>query len=100
MRNRQMGRGMMTPPQIQRRNTMLKFCRGALAGISLLVAASTASLATPSSIIFIPSTDVQAPDTNHLGLDSYFSYNNPNSGTVTDFGYTRGFKGRFELGVD
>jgi hypothetical protein len=79
---------------------MLKLCRPMLFGFGLLAAAATSSWATPSSIIFIPSTDVQAPNTNHLGLDSYFSYNNPRSGTVTDFGYTRGFNGRFELGLD
>jgi hypothetical protein len=79
---------------------MLNSCLRVLAGLSLVVTAATASWATPSSIIFIPSTDVQAPDTNHLGFDGYFTFDNPDAAAVTDLGYTRGFKGRFELGVD
>src|SRR6476620_5033289 len=70
-----LGRRTLGLPVIQRRYTIrLKFCAGALVGVGLLAVAATSSWATPSSIIFIPSTDVQAPNTNHLGLDSYFSY--------------------------
>jgi hypothetical protein len=79
---------------------MLKSCLRVLAGLSLMAVAATTSWATPSSIIFIPSVDVQAPDTNHLGFDGYFTFDNPGTGALTDLGYTRGFKGRFELGID
>ncbi|RNC65619.1 MAG: hypothetical protein ED859_17270 [Desulfuromonadales bacterium] len=39
--------------------------------MALLVSASGIALATPSTQIWIPSTDVQAFGTAHLGLDSY-----------------------------
>src|SRR4029079_76497 len=88
-------------PQLQRRTTTVsKSCLGVLFGLSLMAFAHPVAWATPSSIIFIPSTDVQAPNTNHLGFDGYFSYNNPSSGTVTDLGSTRAFRGRLEVGVD
>ena len=79
---------------------MLKTCLCALTGLSLLVAATAASWATPSSIVFIPSTDVRAPEQNHLDFDGYFTFDDPGTGAVTVLGYTRGFQGRFELGID
>jgi hypothetical protein len=79
---------------------MLKFCLRTLAAVSLLAGTAVATWATPSTIIFIPSTDVQAPDTNHLGLDGYYTFDDPSTPAVVDLGYTRGFKGRFELGID
>jgi hypothetical protein len=79
---------------------MLKSCLRALAALSLLAGTTVATWATPSTVIFIPSTDVQAPDTNHLGLDTYFTFDDPGTSPVTDLGYTRGFRGRFELGID
>src|SRR5689334_20962202 len=57
------------------------------------------ALATPSTIIYIPSTDIQAPKTMHFGIDSYFTFDNQGTGNVTDTGLTWGFK-RFEVGVD
>ena len=38
----------------------------------LVVAAAGAALATPSTQIWIPSTDIQAFKTVHLGIDNYF----------------------------
>jgi hypothetical protein len=79
---------------------MLRSCLRVLAGLSLLAVTAATSWATPSSIIFIPSVDVQAPNTNHLGLDTYFTFDDPGTGVVSDLGYTRGFPGRFEIGID
>src|ERR1043166_3571818 len=79
---------------------MRKTCHSLLASLCLLIGVTVSSWATPSSIIYIPSTDVQAPNTNHLGFDGYFSFDTPAAGTITDLGYTRGFNGRFELGID
>jgi hypothetical protein len=58
------------------------------------------ALATPSTIIFIPSTDLQAPKTMHFGLDAYYTFDNKAGTTnIVDTGVTWGFK-RFEFGFD
>ena len=52
--------------------------------------------ATPSTAIWIPSTDIQAADKTHLGIDNYFNH----AGTVAqDYGLTWGGK-NFEFGID
>lgn len=69
----------------------------------LLVAALCtvgAVFATPSTLVWIPSTDIQPDKTWHLGIDNYFTadagYRSP-----TDVGLTYGFaKGRAEAGID
>ena len=45
---------------------MLKSCLRALAAVSLLAGTAVATRATPSTIIFIPSTDVRTPDQNPI----------------------------------
>ena len=51
----------------------------------LVVAVAGAALATPSTQIWIPSTDIQAFKTVHLGIDNYFRASaNPNSFTGRD----------------
>lgn len=82
--------------------------------MTLTVAASTAALATPSTQIWIPSTDVQPYKTLHLGIDNYFraSGNSKSAPTPTatrdanvmDIGLTAGVlpfeKLQMEVGVD
>jgi hypothetical protein len=60
----------------------------------------TVALATPSTLVWIPSTDIQTNNTWHLGVDNYFS---PTAGTrsATDIGPEYGFwNGRAEAGFD
>lgn len=79
---------------------MLRSCLRALATFSLLAGAAVATWATPSSIVLIPSTDVREPGQNHLDFDGYFTFDSPAASPVTVLGYSRGFPGRFEAGVD
>lgn len=51
---------------------MQKTMRVFTLAMTLLVAAAGAALATPSTQIWIPSTDVQPYKTFHLGIDNYF----------------------------
>lgn len=53
--------------------------------------------ATPSTLIWVPSTDLQTQGTWHLGIDDYFTSNNGQF--PTDIGLTYGFKGG-EVGID
>jgi len=92
---------------------MKKINRMALA-LALTVATSTAALATPSTQIWIPSTDVQAYKTLHVGVDNYTrtkDIKDPVTGASTekrnniyDFGLTAGVlpleKLQMEVGVD
>ena len=61
--------------------------------------------ATPSSIIWIPSTDIQSRDKTHLGIDNYFTMNRLKPGestaafTTPIIGLTWGAK-NFEFGFD
>ena len=64
-----------------------------------LAAAGTAS-ATPTSIIWNPSVDVQAPGTKHLGLDAYFPTEGDQAIIRNDLGLTWGVGSGFEIGVD
>lgn len=79
-----------------------------LAGLALTVAASTAAFATPSTQIWIPSTDVQAVKTVHLGIDNYVRADRKSDGSrdpnVFDIGLTAGVlpfeKVQLEVGID
>ncbi|WP_425058188.1 hypothetical protein SCACP_28370 [Sporomusa carbonis] len=58
--------------------------------------------ATPSTIIWIPSTDIQPADKTHLGIDNYSTVKpNGTTGAFTtpDYGLTWGRK-NFEYGID
>ena len=89
---------------------MKKITKILMLAISLLVVTSGAALATPSTQIWIPSTDIQAYKTVHLGIDNYFrAASNPNSVTgrdanVMDIGLTVGVlpfeKLQMEIGFD
>lgn len=77
----------------------------ALTGLALIVAASTAAFATPSTQIWIPSTDVQAYKTVHLGIDNYIRTSSVGGGANTfDLGLTAGVlpfeKIQAEVGID
>jgi hypothetical protein len=74
--------------------------RTALATLALASAALGTAWSTPSTIIFIPSTDVQAPKTWHFGLDSYFTFDGTGTGNTVDTGLTYGLPGRLEVGFD
>lgn len=68
--------------------------------ILALIVIAGACYATPSTLIWIPSTDIQSDRTWHLGIDNYFT---PTDGfrSATDVGVTYGFaKGRAEAGID
>ena len=71
----------------------------ALAALALAVLCATAAHATPSTLIWIPSTDIQANKVWHLGIDNYSV---PSGGSLpTDYGITYGLlDGRAEVGVD
>lgn len=79
----------------------------AISAILLSLVLSASALATPSTQIWIPSTDIQATGTTHLGFDNYNSIGLPNgaaAGTgVTnyyDFGVTYGAISGLEVGFD
>lgn len=86
----------------------MKKLASALTGLALTVAASTAAFATPSTQIWIPSTDVQAFKTGHLGIDNYVRADRKNDGSrdpnVYDIGLTAGVlpfeKVQMEVGID
>lgn len=83
-----------------------------LMATALLGATCMAAFATPSSQIWIPSTDIQAFGTVHLGIDNYFrsthhsNFNLPGhrDNNVLDIGLTVGVlpfdKLQMEVGVD
>lgn len=76
--------------------------------MTLVVSAAGIASATPSTQIWIPSTDVQAYKTLHLGIDNYIKVSKNASGTKTpnayDLGLTAGVlpfeKIQMEVGVD
>src|ERR1035437_4118908 len=51
---------------------MNKAAKALIQAMTLTIAAASAAMATPSTQIWIPSTDVQAYKTFHLGIDNYF----------------------------
>lgn len=69
----------------------------------LLLASATAALATPSTQIWIPSTDVQKFGTGHLGIDNYVVTEGDGS-PIYDLGLTFGVlpteKVQMEIGAD
>jgi len=75
---------------------------------TLALAAATMAHATPSTQIWIPSTDVQAFKTVHLGVDNYVRTSNNSAGTrdpnIFDAGLTAGVlpfeKVQMEVGID
>lgn len=78
-----------------------------LAAACVVVAMACGSaMATPSTQIWIPSTDVQDFKTLHLGIDNYIRFSDaPNAGVNTfDVGLTAGVlpfeKFKMEIGVD
>ncbi|MFH1386350.1 MAG: hypothetical protein ABIH50_01625 [bacterium] len=76
-------------------------CRAICLLVSLLVGG--AALATPSTQIWNPSTDIQAKGTWHLGIDDYFSVEDKGSGGQqfpTDLGLTYGVISGVEIGAD
>lgn len=73
--------------------------RTALALGLLMIVVGVAG-ATPSTLVWIPSTDIQADGTWHLGIDNYFT---PTAGSKspTDVGLTYGLlSGKLEVGLD
>jgi hypothetical protein len=77
-----------------------------ITAMALTVAATGVAMATPSTQIWIPSTDVQAFKTLHLGLDNYIrtSSDRSVSNHVYDLGITAGIlpfeKVQAEIGLD
>jgi hypothetical protein len=62
-----------------------------------LAAFAGAAYSTPSTLIWIPSTDIQPAKVGHLGIDVYV----PSAGnTLTDFGLTIGDGKGIEGGID
>ena len=84
---------------------MKKMIKIVTLAMTLTIAVSGAAMATPSTQIFIPSTDIQAFKTGHLGIDNYIRTSNkggfPN---YYDLGLTAGVlpfeKIQMEIGVD
>lgn len=73
--------------------------------LSILTATCGAALATPSTQIWIPSTDIQPYKTLHLGIDNYIRTSKQGgSPNVLDIGLTAGVlpfeKLQMEIGVD
>jgi hypothetical protein len=65
------------------RPTIRKTILSALCAAATLCAAAGSALATPSTQIWIPSTDVQAYKTIHLNVDSYIRTKSNADGSVT-----------------
>jgi hypothetical protein len=69
--------------------------------VSLVLASG--ALATPSTQIWNPSTDIQAAGSWHLGIDDYFTIDDRTSGGynyLTDLGLTYGVLPGVEVGID
>ena len=84
---------------------MRKSIRTIILGSVLTLAASTAALATPSTQIWIPSTDIQTYKTLHLGIDNYVrTSSNLGNANYYDIGLTAGVlpfeKIQAEIGID
>jgi hypothetical protein len=75
-----------------------------LIAAALLFAGATSALATPSTQIWIPSTDIQAFGTGHLGIDNYIPAEGEGSVPLYVLGLTVGIlpfeKVQAEIGVD
>lgn len=86
---------------------MKRLSRILITAMALTIAATGVAMATPSTQIWIPSTDVQAFKTLHLGLDNYLRTSSGDSDTrpnVYDLGLTAGVlpfeKVQAEIGID
>lgn len=84
---------------------MTKSIRTLILGSLLTLATSGAAMATPSTQIWIPSTDIQAFKTLHLGIDNYIrTTSNGGGNNYSDLGLTAGIlpfeKLQMEIGVD
>lgn len=84
---------------------MKKISKILIMAMALTVAATGAAMATPSTQIWIPSTDVQGFKTLHLGIDNYTRTSNGSTvGDVYDLGLTAGVlpfeKLQAEIGID
>ncbi|NLC57408.1 MAG: hypothetical protein GX774_11265 [Armatimonadetes bacterium] len=82
---------------------MLRVFHGGRLVAALLLLAAAGAQATPTTNIWNPSTDVQAPGVLHLGIDNYFSlFQNATNQVAfpTDIGLTYGLGGGFEVGID
>lgn len=66
---------------------------------TIFTVAASFLYATPSTQIWNPSTDLQAPWTLHLGIDNYFTLSKNGYGLPTDLGLTFGIP-FLEVGVD
>ncbi|HEU0264571.1 MAG TPA: hypothetical protein VFR01_02465 [Geobacterales bacterium] len=86
----------------------MKTTKAVLLAMALMVAATVAALATPSTQIWIPSTDIQKYKTLHLGIDNYIRSAAEDSGVrapnTYDLGLTAGVlpyeKLQMEVGLD
>lgn len=67
---------------------------------TLLLATGLAVFATPSTLVTIPSTDIQAAGTWHLGMDTLVPMSASESVPFADLGLTYGVHPRVEIGVD
>ena len=84
---------------------MKKMIKIATMAMTLTLAVSGIALATPSTQIWIPSTDIQAFGTGHLGIDNYIRTTSNGGGANTyDIGITAGVlpfeKIQMEVGID
>jgi predicted porin len=69
--------------------------------LSILVVASSLVEATPSTIIYIPSTDTYPKGTAHMDVDTVFTIGQAGNNTsVTSIGGTYGVTDRLEVGLD
>jgi hypothetical protein len=87
---------------MKRRATM-KSLRVMVISMVMCLVAWTAAIATPSTQIWNPSTDIQASGTSHLGIDNYFTLTWPQDGGYaypTDIGLTYGLMPGIEIGID
>jgi hypothetical protein len=72
-------------------------------GYIIIIMLTGVSLATPTTQIWNPSTDIQAFGVMHLGIDDYFTAVGPAQGGYsfpTDIGLTYGILPGFEIGLD
>lgn len=67
--------------------------------VAVMIGASSAAFSTPSTLVWIPSTDIQPERVWHLGVDNYTT---PGSSATnfTDYGVTYGAAKNLEVGVD
>jgi hypothetical protein len=83
---------------------MKKLIKIATMAMTLTLTVSGIALATPSTQIWIPSTDIQAFGTGHLGIDNYIRTTNNGGPNTYDIGLTAGVlpfeKIQMEVGID